>query len=102
MTEAGNKVTKQEIDNLKQSLRDNNLWEISRMGAQVTFFLYTEEQVKQYEKSTVRKEWKNKYFDLLDPYNEFGYLSRDTFEINIDSKENFDNNFQSTWYYYYH
>ena len=86
---------------LKTELNCKDLWEISRCFSGTTFFLFTDEQLKQYENSETRKVWADKYFDLLEPYNEFGYFKRDNFNIYLDSKENFDNNYESNWYYYY-
>ncbi|PRD54691.1 hypothetical protein [Sphingobacterium gobiense] len=99
--EANENVPKEKIAQLKKGLNSKDLWEISRCFSGTTFFLYTDHQMKQFENSDVRKLWADKYFDLLEPYNEFGYLKREKFNINLDSKENFDNNYESNWYYYY-
>lgn len=40
-------------------------------------------------------------FDILKQYDIFKYFERRTFKISLDSKENFDKNYQSNWYYYY-
>ena len=99
--EANKRIPQDMIMQLKTELNCKDLWEISRCFSGTTFFLYTDEQVKQYENSESRNIWANKYFDLLEPYNEFGYFERDKFNVNLDSKENFDNNYESNWYYYY-
>ncbi len=99
--DANESVPQEKVLQLKTELNCKDLWEISRCFSGITFFLYTDEQVKQYENSKTRKIWADKYFDLLEPYNEFGYFKRDKFNINLDSKENFDNNYESNWYYYY-
>jgi len=98
--EANNEVPQDKALRLKSELNCNDLWEISRCFSVTTFFLYTDQQVKQYENSEMRKIWADKYFDLLEPYNVFGYFKRDQFNIYLDSKENFDNNYESNWYYY--
>jgi hypothetical protein len=54
----------------------------------VTFYLYTDKQVKLYENSPLKKEWADKYFDILKNYDEFGYFKRDTFDIYLDSNKN--------------
>ncbi|MDB5258580.1 MAG: hypothetical protein JWM14_3275 [Chitinophagaceae bacterium] len=100
-TEANQNIPQEKIDELKRELDNKDLWEISRAFSGVTFFLYTDEQVKQYESSTIKELWANKYFDLLEPYNQFSYFKRGAFTIYLDSKENFDTNYASNWYYYY-
>ena len=99
--EANENVPQDKIIQLKKELNCADLWEISRAFSGITFFLYTEEQVKYYENNETRKIWADKYFDLLEPYNEFGYFQREKLNLYLDSKENFDNNYKSNWYYYY-
>ena len=53
------------------------------------------------QQSEERKDWTKAYFKLLEPYDEFSYFKQDQFKIGLDSKENFDQNYQSNWQYYY-
>lgn len=99
--EANQNVPQQKVIELKKELNNNDIWEISKAFSETTFFLYTDEQVKFYKNIESRKIWADKYFDLLENYNEFGYFKRDEFNIHIDSKENFDKNYESNWFYYY-
>lgn len=99
--EANESVPQEKVMQLKTELNCEDLWEISRCFSGTTFFLYTDEQVKQYKNSETGKIWAAKYFDLLEPYNEFGYFKREKFNIYLDSKENFDNKYESNWHYYY-
>lgn len=99
--EANESVPQDKVVQIKKELDNEELWEISRAFSGTTFFLYSDEQVKRYENSETRKVWADKYFDILEPYNEFGYFKREKFNVYLDSKENFDNNYESNWYYYY-
>ena len=99
--EANSIIPQEDIEALKTALDNKDLWEISRAFSGVTFFLYTDQQIKEYENSAVRKLWTDKYFDILEPYNQFGYFKREDFNIYLDSKENFDKNYAGNWYYYY-
>ena len=101
MWEVNEKIPHSKIDELKKHLNNPNIWEISRAFNGVTFFLFTDQQVKEYEKSNFVKIWTDKYLDLIDQFDEFNYYKRDAFLIKLDSKENFDNNYKSNWYYYY-
>lgn len=99
--EAYEKIQEQDVARLKKELRNQDLWTISRAFGEPTFFLYTDEQVQHYENSDMKKEWANKYFDLLVPNDEFRYFTREKFNICLDSRENFDTNYSSNWFYYY-
>lgn len=99
--EANGSVPEEEVKALKKELNNQDIWEISRAFSGTTIFLYTDEQVKKYENSEEHKKWTDKYFELLSKYDQFGYFKREFFLVFLDSKENFDNNYQSNWYYYY-
>ena len=99
--ETNNSITQLEILELKDKLNCNDLWEISRCLANVVFFLYKDKHVKQYEERGFIDIWSEMYLGLLNRYDEFGFFTKDNFHVKLDSKENFDNNFNSNWYYYY-
>lgn len=99
--EANGKVSKSEIERLKVRLANEQLWEISIAFDSVGFFFFTDAQAKAAEASGLRKVYADEYARLVEPYDEFGYLKRAGIAVYFDSKENFDTNFESNWYYYY-
>jgi len=99
--EADSKISEADVKALKKRIGNPDLWDISRCLGHVTFFFVTDEQVKKYEAQGKKDEYATMYFELLKPHDEFGYLKRSQFKINFDSKQNFDENFESNWYYYY-
>lgn len=103
-------VAKQEaVYNIKQvqtemfikSFNNPDIWTISIGFIFPTFFLFTDEKVKEYDKSEIKEMWADNYFEFIKPFDEFNYFKRNDIHVFIDSKENFDNNYQSNWYYYY-
>jgi hypothetical protein len=40
-------------------------------------------------------------FELLAGRDEFGYLDRQSFQVDIGTKENFDTNYHGSWFNYY-
>ena len=99
--EANNSITQLEILELKEKLHCNDLWDISRCLANVVFFLYEDKQVRQYKERGFIDIWSEMYLGLLNRYDEFGFFTKENFHVKLDSKENFDTNFNSNWYYYY-
>ena len=99
--EANERATKSDLDQLKAKLNNQDLWEISRLSDTVTFFFYTEAQMKHYEAAGLRDAYAREYARLVEPHDEFGYFRRRGVLAYFDSKENFDTNYQSNWYYYY-
>ena len=45
--------------------------------------------------------WKNDIYKLVKKYDEFDVFDKDTSFILNDSKEIFDNNYNSNWEYYF-
>lgn len=99
--EVTSKITKAETEEFINSFNNEDIWTISIAFTIPTFFMFTENQVKEYNNPELKKLWADKYFDLIKPFDEFNYFKRKDVEIFIDSKENFDNNYESNWYYYY-
>ena len=99
--EANESVPKEKVKALKKEMNNPDIWGISRAFSGTTIFLYKDEQVKKYENSEDHKIWTDKYFELLSQYDHFRYFKKEFFSVYLDSKENFDNNYESNWFYYY-
>jgi hypothetical protein len=99
--EANESIPEAKIRELKEEISNDNIWEISRAFSGVTFFFYTKEQVEENSKNGIKEFLTGKYFSLLKTYDEFNYFKKDSYSIYLDSKENFDKNYQSNWFYYY-
>jgi hypothetical protein len=99
--DANESISEKEITNLKRKLKNKYLWAISRCFSGVTFFFYTDDQVKMFTADGTKENYTIEYFNLLKQYDQFDYFKRDSFSISFDSKENFDKNYESNWFYYY-
>jgi hypothetical protein len=99
--EADSKITESEIDALKKRIGNPDLWVISRFFGHVTFMFHTDAQAKEYAAKGKQSEYAQKYFEILKPHDEFGYIAQDSFIVAFDSKQNFDDKYQSNWYYFY-
>ncbi len=99
--ETGYKIKNEQTEQLLQSLNNEDIWTISIGFAHPTFFLYTDSKVKEYDTPEIKAMWADKYYDFIRPFDEFGYIKRNNIQILMDSKENFDKNYDSNWYYYY-
>jgi hypothetical protein len=99
-TDTINSIPDKEIEKFKRKLGMKDLWEINRQYGITTFFFYTDKQIEQYTNSGKTEFLKQKYFDLVKKHDEFDYFKKDTNFVEFDSKENFDNNYKSNWFYY--
>ena len=99
--DADNQISDKEVEALKVRIGNPDLWVISRFFGYVTFMFYTDSQAQQYAEIGKKEEYASEYFQILKPYDEFGYLDQSRFRVKLDSKENFDQNYQGNWFYYY-
>lgn len=99
--EANEKVDEPEIANLKRSLSNPELWEISRCFDTATYFSYTNKQLSGWEQQGLREVYEQAYARVVSKYDQFGYLRRRGIEVLFDSKENLDKNYNGNWFSYY-
>ena len=99
--EATYKITQKQTEEFIKSFNNKDIWTISIGFTIPTFFVFTDEKVKEYEKPEIKSAWADKYYDFVKPFDEFNYFKRTDIQVYIDSKENFDKNYESNWYYYY-
>lgn len=90
-----------EIEGLKKRLDLGKLWTISRFGGIADFMLYTEEQVRRFKTNGMHEQLSRAYFELLKPHDEFDYFDKETFLVELGSKEDFDKNYNGNWQFYY-
>jgi hypothetical protein len=99
--EATYKINQKQTEEFIKSLGNKDIWTISIGFTIPTFFMFTDEKVKEYDKPEIKSMWADKYYDFVKPFDEFNYFKRSDIQVFIDSKENFDKNYESNWYYYY-
>lgn len=101
IVESYQRIPESQIQILRHQLNMKDLWEISRFFSSATFFFFTDQQVEENNKNGMKEIIADKYFELLKAQDRFDYIKREQFSVSLDSKENFDKNYQSNWYYYY-
>ena len=65
-----------------------------------TFFLFTNEQVRQFSQNGMKEYFKQKYFEILKRHDEFGYYQKNESSIELESRENFETNYENSWFKY--
>jgi len=99
--EANWSITETEIRELELDINLPDLWKIyPEMFDSPTYFFNTENDLTKYSENEIKNNLTTKYFELLKKYDEFNYIHKDNFEIKFDSKENFEKNYQGSWFNY--
>jgi len=100
-TEANEKVPEKLANKLIEQFPNDNIWCIQKAFSSLVIFYFTESEKIMAEKSGMKNHYLNAYSKIIEPYDEFGYLGKTPIIPEIDSKENFDKNYQSSWFYYW-
>jgi hypothetical protein len=99
--EVVSKISEIEMKKLKDKLNDKQIWEISNFSGFLTLFYFTEDQVIKSKETEIDKMLREEFYEIISQYDEFNYFTKEGIQINFDSKENFDKNYESNWFYYY-
>ncbi|MCO5948877.1 hypothetical protein NAF19_18405 [Mucilaginibacter sp. RT5R15] len=95
------KIPKSRIKELKAQIGNSDIWEVITACHTAIFFFYTENQVEENANNGVKEHLSKLFFPLLKPFDEFNYFKEQDYSISLDSKENFDKNYEGNWYYYF-
>ena len=96
-----NKLSKSDLNRIKENYISEGLWEISIHHGSATILYTTETEIESNKKSGINKEIENKIKDLTLQYDEFNYIEKEPIFFAYDSKENFDKKYKGNWYNYY-
>jgi len=100
-TEISADFSKEKINELIKKYKKDNIWEIHMSSFYITIFLEKENQIEESRKKPIFEKIKEEYFEIVKEKDEFGLFKKELINLTFDSKENFDKNYESNWYYYY-
>lgn len=98
--EAVGKVSSKDLRRLIKERERNNVWTIQGFGFGLVVMYNSDQDVHQNKKNGISKDISEDLKKLIMPHDEYGYCATGL-DISFDSKENFDNNYESNWYYYF-
>lgn len=100
-TEAHLQVTDGELAVFEAALGlGEALWCVRRPMGPPIVFVHTQSQAAALADSQTRRRWAEAYFALVQRHDEFGYLTQADIAIQVDSRENFEANYDGNWAYY--
>lgn len=79
----------------------HTIWQIDGFSRALVVFLYTDDDIKKCTADDTCKRISQQCFNALKPYDEFDYLTANSFRLRFDSKENLDNNYKGNLFYYW-
>ena len=98
--DAVSSLSKPEVSKIGTRVFGSNYWDNLILFGSVVFFLETEKQKRQAIESGLRENCADLLSKLLLTHDTFGYFKQSPLIPYIDSKENFDKNYNSSWFNY--
>lgn len=92
----------EDLNFLKKEINNKNIWIIKKVFyTRVVVFFYSNVQIpNKLEKYRIEMMIKNYIYSSLKEFDFNNKLNVDKINIEFDTKENFDTNYESNWYYY--
>jgi hypothetical protein len=78
------------------------VWNVLAMFWGLVIFYYTDNDITANENNGINGEIIEIYYSLLKESDELNYFTREKISIKFDSKENLDNHYQGSMFYYAH
>ena len=92
----------QAIEEAKPIIMDRfpHIWEVLAIFSSTVVFYYQDIQIQEYEASGVSASISEQYYQILKKYDELDYYTPENFSLKFDSKQNVDENYQGSLFYY--
>lgn len=103
VADAHGSLTETELERFTSSVSSDlgeRFWQAFRLSSAPVVLVHTAAQAAQLASSPLRQSWADLWFELASGHDEFGFLRREDVVVRVDSKENFDTNYDSNWSYY--
>lgn len=93
-------ATPAQLEEARVLLADNRIWKIGASFGRIVIFVYTDEQ-RDSVSTADRDAWENAMWAWFSSLNPPGLAQRDRFRAEVDSKQNLDENYEGSSYYYW-
>lgn len=80
---------------------DANIWDISGFSGLIVVFYHKEDDIVRNQKNGQSDAIWQLCYEKVKPYDEFGYITPDTISLKFDSKQNVDENYKGSMFYYW-
>ena len=103
--EAMRQASTQLLENDKEAIISKfaqfNIWDIFGFSKSIVVFYLMEKDLKENEGNGSNDLIKQECYQVVKRYDEFDCFQLDSFPITFDSKENLDNNYEGSLFYYF-
>jgi hypothetical protein len=92
----------QAVEEAKPVIKDTfpAVWDVLTIFSSTVVFYFQDAQIQELEASGVSASISEHYYQILKKYDELGYCTTDNFSIKFDSKQNVDENYEGSLFYY--
>ncbi len=90
-----------QLSEFKNRNTNGSVWQINDSSVGIIVFLHKNEEIEAFRKSGKIETLKKEFYEMVKPFDSHGYFNQNNISVGLDSKQNFDENYESNWYYYY-
>lgn len=101
MGQAAERFRSNDVQAILAKFPDVQLWKISGFSARTVVFYLRNDDVARNRKNGVSEAIQQECYDRVKSYDEFDYFTPDNFELEFDSKQNVDENYEGSMFYYW-
>lgn len=101
MGQAATRFQERDKQSVLAEFAQDGVWEISGFSKSIVVFYHTDEDIQNGLSDGRSDRIKQRCFELVKQYDEFDYFDLETFPITFDSKQNLDENYQGSMFYYF-
>lgn len=101
ISDINSRIPNYEIDLLKDNYKELDIWQIFKSFGHTTCFVYTDKGLKNSKNEDIFQSLKYDYYKLLKSNDELELINEQDFSFDFDSKENVDENYEGSLFYYY-
>lgn len=93
-----NSIPKQKITEFIDGNLTPEIWKIHDTSI---VFVHKESDIEPYKSSSNFQKLNKDFINMVKPFDKNKYFDENKPHFSVDLKENFDNNYESNWFYYY-
>lgn len=101
MGKAAEQFLRNDIQAVVAKFPDAHLWGISGFSTQIVVFYMKDDDIARNQKNGKSDAIRQACYNGVKPYDEFDYFTPENFSLKFDSKQNVDENYEGSMFYYW-
>ncbi len=101
-SEIVSKITPGILAGFKKKHSIKPIWQIHDTSTGMIVFVHKDSEIEAFRNDPIIEQLKSDFYKLVEPHDKNNLFSEAEIGVYVDSKQNFDETYESNWFYYYH